>query len=134
MISFEGIHHVSLVVTDLGKSKEFYSGVLGLEELDRPPFDFPGAWYAIGSQQLHLIEEEDAKPFNALDQINTRGHHLALKVKDYHKTLAYLEEKNIEIVKQPFSTSGFSQIFCKDPDHNIIELNTEQIKRESSSQ
>jgi catechol 2,3-dioxygenase-like lactoylglutathione lyase family enzyme len=55
MIQVQGLHHVSLVVTDLAQARQFYSKVLGLIEIERPAFDFPGAWYAVGEGQLHLI-------------------------------------------------------------------------------
>lgn len=126
MISFEGIHHVSLPVRDLAKAKEFYGEVLGLKETKRPPFDFPGAWYEIGYQQLHLIESDDAKTYRHSDTIDTRDGHLALRVDDYYEAIKYLEEKQVKIVKRPDSTSGFAQIFCKDPDDHLIELNVEQ--------
>ena len=48
--------HVSLAVTDLEKSKLFYSEVLGLKELPRPNFTTRGAWFKLGDkQELHLI-------------------------------------------------------------------------------
>lgn len=126
MIIFENIHHVSLPVTNLKKAKQFYGEILGLKEIERPPFDFPGAWYQIGDQQLHLIVHNDAKTLRNSNHIDTRDGHLAIRVKDYHETLEFLKQKQIEIVEQPNSTSGFAQIFCKDPDHNLIEFNVDQ--------
>ncbi|WP_218244066.1 VOC family protein, partial [Pseudomonas sp. 2995-3] len=55
LIEIKELHHVSISVTDLDKAKHFYSDVLGFQEIERPDFDFPGAWYSLGSQQLHLI-------------------------------------------------------------------------------
>ena len=41
-------------------ARAFYVGVLGLEEVPRPPtFTFPGLWVAIGDRQLHLIGEAE---------------------------------------------------------------------------
>ena len=55
-MKIEAIHHVSLGVTDLERSRQFYREILRLEEIERPPFNFPGAWFSVGaSQQLHLI-------------------------------------------------------------------------------
>src|SRR5690606_38488003 len=56
-IQYEDIHHVSLTVTDLARSKTFYQEILGLREIERPAFNFEGAWFGIGSsgRQLHLI-------------------------------------------------------------------------------
>ena len=57
MIDIEALHHVSLPVTDLEWSKEFDRDILGLPEIERPDFDFPGAWSGmdVGDGQLHLI-------------------------------------------------------------------------------
>ena len=38
------LHHVSLCVTDVERARRFYIGILGLEEIERPNFPFPGAW------------------------------------------------------------------------------------------
>ena len=60
MLKIETIHHVSLPVKDLARSKQFYSEILGLTEIARPPFDFPGAWYQVGDRQLHLIVHDSS--------------------------------------------------------------------------
>ena len=52
--NIKGLHHVSLIVSDTGKSLEFYCGILGLETAERPALDFPGAWLKVGNQQIHL--------------------------------------------------------------------------------
>ena len=59
-IKIDAIHHVSLPVTDLERSREFYGTVLRLPEIERPPSDNRGAWYQVGEQQLHLIEDDSA--------------------------------------------------------------------------
>lgn len=126
MVVFESIHHVSLAVTDLEKAKIFYGEILGLKEIDRPPFDFPGAWYQIGNQQLHLIVHKEAHTLRSTEKIETKDGHFAIRVKNYYETLKYLKEKQVEIEERPDSVSGFAQIFCKDPDNNLIELNVDQ--------
>src|SRR4030095_2371220 len=58
MLRIETLHHVSLPIRDLAVAKAFYSGILELAEIERPAFNFPGAWYAVGDRVLHLIVEE----------------------------------------------------------------------------
>jgi hypothetical protein len=75
-IKIEAIDHVSLPVAvgeegkdadPLKKSKEFYSGILGLKEVGRPAALAEsiklGAWYQVGERgsTLHLIANEDGK-------------------------------------------------------------------------
>ncbi|MFC7442601.1 VOC family protein [Laceyella putida] len=126
MIRYEAIHHVSVAVTDLKKAKAFYGSVLGLEEIDRPPFDFPGAWYQVGNQQIHLIVHEPAVTRRKTTALDTRDGHVALRVKDDRATAAWLKQQGVEILEKPNSTSGFAQIFCCDPDGNLIELHVDQ--------
>lgn len=47
MIEYAHIHHVSLAVRDLEIAKKFYSGLLGMQEIERPAFRSTGTWYAI---------------------------------------------------------------------------------------
>ncbi|WP_338786876.1 VOC family protein [Metabacillus sp. FJAT-53654] len=126
MINIESIHHVSLSVTDLQKAKHFYGTLLGFQELERPNFDFPGAWYQVGNQQLHLIVYKDSSTLRTEQTINSKDGHLAIRVKDYGETLNHLKELGIEITEKPNSKSGFAQIFCMDPDLNLIEFNVDQ--------
>lgn len=126
MITVESIHHVSLSVTDLQKAKHFYGTLLGFKELERPPFDFPGAWYQIGDQQLHLIVHNSSTTLRYNHEINSKEGHFAIRVKDYAETLNYLKEIGLEIIEKPNSTNGFAQIFCMDPDYNLIEFNVDQ--------
>jgi glyoxylase I family protein len=126
------IHHVSLTVTDLERSRAFYRDILGLVEIARPPFDFPGAWFQIGAaQQLHLIVHTNStfrgKP------LDTRDLHFAVRVENYQSTLEFLRAKGfredadaadpLRMIVRPHATAGFPQIYILDPDRHIIEIN-----------
>jgi len=51
-----GLQHYTIEPSDLEKTKEFYCDVLGLENGDRPPLDFPGYWlYSGGTATVHLM-------------------------------------------------------------------------------
>jgi catechol 2,3-dioxygenase-like lactoylglutathione lyase family enzyme len=126
LIHFTGLHHVSLTVTDLERAKHFYSSILGFREIQRPNFDFPGAWYEVEGQQIHLIVLPASQTIRPDKSLSSREGHFALRVKDYDETLTWLKEKDVELLEKPNSKSGFKQIFCADPDGNLIELNVEQ--------
>lgn len=126
MIQYKGLHHVSLTVTELDRAKDFYSNILGLKEIARPNFDFPGAWYEVGQQQIHLIVLPSSQTIRKDKRLSSREGHFALRVENYHKTLEWLEKNGVEILNKPDSKSGFAQIFCADPDGNLIELNVDQ--------
>lgn len=126
VIQYKGLHHVSLTVTNLEQAKHFYGNILCLKEIQRPNFDFPGAWYEIEEQQLHLIVHPSSQTIRQDKRLSSREGHFALRVKDYDATLNWLKSKDVELLEKPKSMSGFAQIFCADPDGNLIELNVDQ--------
>lgn len=135
MFTIKSIHHVSLPVRDLERSKHFYHEVLGLNEISRPPFDFPGAWYQLGDRQLHLIVHNNST-FREGKTVDSRDIHFAVRVNSYRETRDFLRSKGFhpkaddELKKtkeSPQSTAGWPQIYIMDPDRNVIELNAEQL-------
>lgn len=51
--------HVALLIKNVERSCQFYTQVLGMQEISRPKsFDFPGAWLTRRDFQIHLIGEE----------------------------------------------------------------------------
>ena len=109
MIHLEGIHHISLIVTDLERARAFYSEVICLKEITRPAFDFPGTWYAIGldGQQLHLIVHEgQTKRTGGIDM---RDGHFALRVTSFDETLAWLDHHSVTYKANRESITGFPE-------------------------
>ncbi|PLR66535.1 VOC family protein [Bacillus sp. UMB0893] len=123
MISHQSIQHVSLSVTNLEMAKHFYENILCLKEIERPPFDSDGAWYEIGSQQIHLIVDENSQTLRKNHDLNSREGHLALRINDYRSALDWLVQHHIEYREDVNGVSGFDQIYFNDPDGNLIELN-----------
>lgn len=120
MIDLVKLHHVSFAVSDLAASKRFFGGVLGLSEIERPNFNFPGAWYALGDRQLHLIEQSGAGR-EASGRIS-RSDHMALEITDMEAARKTLSGAGIEFAEGGNRALGMEQIFCSDPDGHTIEL------------
>ena len=121
------LHHAAVCVTDIERAKRFYAEVLGLREVARPDFGFPGAWYEFGDgSQLHLIVHETPLALRGTTAIDTRDGHLALRVDSYEATLAHLQGHGVGHVAQWDNTTPWAQIYVTDPDGNIVELNAER--------
>lgn len=132
-MEIEAIHHVSLPVHDLERSTRFYREILGLRQIERPPFGFPGAWFAVGAtQQLHLIVHEGAT-FRGEQAINSRDGHFAVRVPSFRGAVEFLKSKGyredadpmelLSVRIQPHAVAGFPQIYILDPDRHVIEIN-----------
>jgi lactoylglutathione lyase len=113
------LNHVALHVEDVERSCEFYRDVLQLPEIPRPAFDFPGAWFGIGSegQQLHLIGERE-KPVHS----HSRGTHFALRINSSEEVLKDLRQHGVNFLGPRPRPDGATQVFVQDPDGHWIEL------------
>ncbi len=112
------LNHVAVHVADLKASIAFYRNILGLAQLPRPAFDFPGAWFRIGeSQELHLIGNR-IEPVHS----HSRGTHFALEVEDIKAVESELSSKNATFTGPKQRPDGSLQIFIQDPDGHYIEL------------
>jgi glyoxylase I family protein len=119
MIEVISCLHAAVMVSDLARSIEFYSNILGLKRVDRQ-LNYPGAWYQINDFQIHLIENIDYRSNAQIDlQVSTRNPHIALGVKDLDAAKQQLLAANC-VVKM--SNSGRAALFTLDPDGNAIEL------------
>ena len=132
-MDFETLHHVAISVSDLARAKEFYGGLLGLEEIARPRFPFDGAWYRIGDREIHLIVSRDPT-FRMGKNVSIEDGHFALRVRSFRATLAHLESKGCRASDNepgrsmrvnPSSITGYPQIHLLDPDRNVVEINAE---------
>ncbi len=119
MNNIEAIHHVSLIVSDSDRALRFYEGVLELERVARPDLGFPGAWLAVGSQQIHLLELPNPDPVSGRPEHGGRDRHLAMSVRDLERLRRALERAGVEYT---LSRSGRRALFCRDPDGNALEF------------
>jgi catechol 2,3-dioxygenase-like lactoylglutathione lyase family enzyme len=108
------IDHVSVIITDVERSRRFYGDLLGLKEIARPrTFDFVVVWFDLGNQQLHLLLKD--RP----DTISPR--HFALRVADVARARDYFREQGVAI-DETTPIPGADRFFIHDPDGNRIEI------------
>jgi catechol 2,3-dioxygenase-like lactoylglutathione lyase family enzyme len=112
------LNHVAIHVKDVPKSIEFYRDALCLPEMDRPAFDFPGAWFRLGTtQELHLIGDR-SKPVHS----HHRGGHFALVVTELDSWEQHLDQWGATRLERKTRPDGALQTFVQDPDGHWIEL------------
>jgi len=121
------VDHVTIVVKDLERSRQFYVGVLGMEDVPRPGFGFPGLWFQAGPSQIHLVEESAASgPAGVARSTGTsvsRGHHFAFEVADALAAAETLAVRGIKLAAGPKQRpDGPTQIYIYDPDGHLVEL------------
>lgn len=113
------LNHASLIVSDINASLIFYHDVLGLQQVDRPDLGFPGAWFQLGAQQIHLLELENPDPTKGRPIHGGRDRHVALNVEALAPVKDILDKNGIVYT---MSISGRKALFCRDPDGNAIEI------------
>ena len=113
-----GIHHASVLVTDLEASAVFYESLLGLSPCERPGKPFEGRWYQAGNQQIHLIVSANMG-LGHIDSYPGTQRHIALMVDDLPGLTDKLQQAGVSCTA---SRSGRPVTFCYDPDGNVFEL------------
>ena len=118
-MQIHGIDHFNIKTHNLDRLVEFYTGVLGFEVGERPPFDSPGVWlYGGGRALLHVGTTDGAATGDTwpLD-------HIALAVTGLDDTVRKLDDAGIEHRVIDVPGRAMKQIFVEDPDGVSIELN-----------
>jgi glyoxylase I family protein len=128
-------HHINFVADDVGRMHDFYTQVLGLDDIPedqfvRTPakgkqgFDGEIKFATDGAMQMHLAQRDLKVAFNNGQVINPieKGH-IAFRTDDLSGFLAVLDTHGI-----PYSDYGttfsaeWHQVFFQDPEGNVIEV------------
>jgi catechol 2,3-dioxygenase-like lactoylglutathione lyase family enzyme len=109
------LNHVSVAVTDVERSADFYKRVLGLKEVSRPGNG--GINLGLGSSFLGLYKLPDpGKP-----------NHFCIGVNDYNpdRIAERLKQMNVQanVDRNPANrTTGGDQLYFTDPDNTRVQL------------
>lgn len=125
-INVTSFDHVTIICDDLDATRRFYVDFLGMTEVQRPSFKFPGLWFQTGSVQIHATQqspEAGQAGWAKAGTVTSRGHHFAFAVDDVAKTLEIVEAHGIRIAS-PLQQrpDGYKQLYLYDPDNHVIEL------------
>ncbi len=118
------LHHVAIRTSDVAASERFYTQVLGMHKVERPEFDFPGAWLQMGQTMFHLMGgyaalDEHGQPCSGGAAVD----HLALNARDFDAMKAQVVAAGLVPAENAISAFGIWQLFVRDPDGVLIELN-----------
>ena len=112
-----GLDHVQLAMPSGGEAlaREFYSGLLGLTEIPKPPnlAKRGGAWFEGGTLRVHLGVEADFRP--------ARKAHPAFFVEHLDAIDRHLREAGVAVVTDE-PLEGYRRLYVSDPFGNRIEL------------
>jgi catechol 2,3-dioxygenase-like lactoylglutathione lyase family enzyme len=126
-INATAFDHVTLVCRDLDATRRFYVDLLGMREVPRPAFNFPGRWFQLGHVQIHATQESadsgQAGWSGQSVKIVSRGHHIAFAVNDVTAALKSAEAHGVQIASPlQHRPDGFRQAYLFDPDGHVVEI------------
>jgi catechol 2,3-dioxygenase-like lactoylglutathione lyase family enzyme len=114
---------ISVPVTDVARSTQFYGETLGLEQVGDG-----GGWpeFQLGENvSLYLID-----PTNIGAQFESRHQaHIALRVPDVAETRAELESRGVQFEGDILDTGVCHMAFFRDPDGNALMLHRRYAPR-----
>ena len=126
-----GLHHLTAICADLGRTIAFYRDLLGLAIVhDGPSDDDPGTrhvWFgALDGEAGRLVSflEYPQMPGGVVGIGST--HHFALAVESAEEQVAwrdYLRGQGVECT-DVFERGAFRSIYLRDPDGHIVEIAT----------
>jgi catechol 2,3-dioxygenase-like lactoylglutathione lyase family enzyme len=120
-----GLAHVAIKAADLPATIAFYRKVLGLREVPRPPFDFPGAWLGTpaGEALIHLYAGARARNADGSAAVGGAAiDHLSFWARGHEEQRARFESFGLPYRSQPVPANDLAQLFVFDPNGVLIEL------------
>jgi catechol 2,3-dioxygenase-like lactoylglutathione lyase family enzyme len=117
-----GFEHVQLAMPSgrEAEARAFYSGLLGIPEIPKPPelAERGGVWFESDAIKLHLGVEADFRP--------ARKAHPALLIRNLRELVSRLQDARVDVRDEPLE--GYFRVYVADPFGNRIELMERQTR------
>ena len=122
-MQIDGLDHLVLTVADVGRTRDFYERVLGME-----PMVFGEGRHALafGAQKINLHEE--GREFEPKAAVPTPGSAdlCFLTNAPVAEVVEHLGANGVEILEGPVGRTGatgpIKSVYFRDPDGNLIEV------------
>lgn len=122
--------HTSIRTSNMNKSIDFYTRLMGLKLLRRAEIPKNNAEIAFlqdpegKGAKLELTFYRNQKEFTQADYENRLFDHLAFEVPNMEKIIGMLRKEKVTITDEPFKLgpTGALIAFIEDPDGTLIEL------------
>jgi len=122
--------HTSIRTSNMQRSIDFYTRILGLKLLNRREIPQNNAEIAFlqdpegKGAKLELTLFRNQKKFIQAEYEDRLFDHLAFEIKNMEETIALMRKEKITITDEPFrlSPTGSLLAFVEDPDGTLIEL------------
>jgi catechol 2,3-dioxygenase-like lactoylglutathione lyase family enzyme len=121
MIKTKGVLHVTIPVSDLARSRAFYTEILGLEFVAQVPKENP-----------HFVFLKSGTDYVLLGRDTSRGrfsdtirHAFMVDGDAYDATVAELKAKGVDVFREEERAEGVftgRSAYFHDPDHNALEV------------
>ena len=122
-MQIEGLDHLVLTVADVGRTRDFYERVLGMEPV---VFGEGRHGLAFGSQKINL--HEAGREFEPKAAVPTPGSAdlCFLANVSVAEVVEHLQANGVEILEGPVGRTGatgpIKSVYFRDPDGNLIEV------------
>ena len=124
----KGAHHIGLTVPSLGETREFFTHVLGFNQVGEVR-EYPAAFLTDGTTMITLWQASDPETAVPFDRKNVIGlHHFALKVdgpdalEALNTRLAQTPNVNVEFAPEPLGGGPTRHMMCTIPGGIRMEL------------
>src|SRR5258708_3800327 len=125
-----GLYHIAIKTSDLGATRKFWTDIIGLKEIPRPDFGYPGAW--LGCPQpggLGIIHVSAGGPALGPEGRAPNGtaaiDHVSLSCAGYRSYVSRFKAAGLDWRELIVPGTSLWQLFVYDPSGVQLELTFE---------